>query len=55
MADENLAICGIDLTEILNDCIIAATAIEHGRPPLHADRDFTTIAGHTELEVVSTT
>ena len=35
-----------------NDCIIAAAAIEHGCPLLHADRDFTMIARHTALEIV---
>jgi predicted nucleic acid-binding protein len=35
-----------------NDCIIAATAIEHGVPLLHNDRDFDTLAGHTELTVI---
>jgi predicted nucleic acid-binding protein len=35
-----------------NDCIIAATAIEHGMPLLHNDRDFDTLAGHTGLAVI---
>jgi predicted nucleic acid-binding protein len=35
-----------------NDCIIAATAIGHGVPLLHNDRDFDTLATHTDLTVV---
>lgn len=35
-----------------NDCIIAATAIEHAVPLLHNDRDFDTLAAHTELNVI---
>lgn len=37
----------------INDCIIAAAAIEHGVPLLHNDRDFDTLAQHTELETIS--
>jgi predicted nucleic acid-binding protein len=36
-----------------NNCIIAATAIEHAIPLLHKDRDFSTLARHTELEVIA--
>ena len=35
-----------------NDCIIAATAIAHGIPLLHNDRDFETLAQHTTLETI---
>jgi predicted nucleic acid-binding protein len=33
------------------DCLIAAVAIREGATVLHLDRDFDTIARHTELEV----
>lgn len=33
-----------------NDCIIAATAIEHGLSLLHNDRDFDLIAAHSRLQ-----
>jgi predicted nucleic acid-binding protein len=36
-----------------NDCIIAATAIAHGVPLLHNDRDFDTLAHHTKLEPIA--
>ena len=36
-----------------NDCIIAATAIEHGVPLLHNDRDFDSLSQYTELETIS--
>ncbi len=35
------------------DCLIAVPAIDAGVPVLHADRDFTTLAHHTPLEIVS--
>lgn len=35
----------------LADCLIAAGAIRHGVPVLHADRDFEVIARHTPLQV----
>lgn len=35
----------------LSDCIIAAVAIHHGIPILHADRDFDLIARHTALRI----
>lgn len=35
-----------------NDCIIAATALEHHCRLLHNDRDFTPIAEHFPLKVV---
>lgn len=35
-----------------NDCTIAATAIEHGVALLHNDRDFDTLATHTDLSVI---
>lgn len=103
LADEDLALCGIILTEILqgitddtahrrvrrylnplimlpmpetgfiraadiyrklrkqgvtvrktNDCIIAATALEHRCQLLHNDRDFAPIAKHWRLKVVNT-
>jgi predicted nucleic acid-binding protein len=37
-----------------NDCIIAATALEHHCPLLHNDRDFTPIAEHFALKIVKT-
>ena len=101
LADENLALCGIILTEILqgitddaafrrvrrylnplvmlpmsdtvfveaaniyrklrkkgitirksNDCIIAATALDHRCELLHNDKDFAPIAEHLGLQVV---
>jgi len=103
LADEDLALCGIVLTEILqgitddtahrrvrrylnplimlpmpetvfiraadiyrklrkqgvtvrktNDCIIAATALEHRCQLLHNDKDFAPIAKHWRLKVVNT-
>ena len=36
-----------------NDCIIAATAIEHRCQLLHNDRDFTHIEEHSGLKVVT--
>jgi predicted nucleic acid-binding protein len=36
-----------------NDCIIAATAITHGVPLLHNDRDFDTLAQNTPLETIA--
>mgnify|MGYP001822681420 FL=1 len=35
-----------------NDCIIAATALEHRCRLLHNDKDFTPIAGHYSLKVI---
>ena len=35
-----------------NDCIIAATALEHRCRLLHNDKDFTPIDGHYPLKVV---
>ena len=35
----------------LNDCLIAAVAIDHGASLLHADRDFAAIAEVTELRI----
>jgi hypothetical protein len=35
------------------DCMVAATAIEQGRPLLARNRDFEMIARHTELELVA--
>ena len=35
-----------------NDCIIAATALEHRCSLLHNDRDFVPIAKHSPLKVV---
>lgn len=35
----------------MNDCVIAAIALEHDLSILHADRDFTSIAEITELRV----
>ena len=37
-----------------NDCIIAATALEHHGWLLHNDKDFTPIAKHFPLKVVNT-
>lgn len=37
-----------------NDCIIAATALEHHCQLLHKDRDFSPIAKHFPLKVVKT-
>jgi len=37
----------------LNDCLIAAVAIDYGASLLHADRDFAAIAEVTELRVGS--
>ncbi len=37
-----------------NDCIIAATALEHHCPLLHNDKDFAPIAKHYPLKVVKT-
>ena len=34
------------------DCMVAATALNVGRPLLALNRDFTVIARHTELELV---
>jgi len=38
-----------------NDCIIAATAIQHGLPLLHNDRDFDTLAQHSQLQIIVST
>lgn len=35
----------------LIDCLIAAVAIRHRVPILHADGDYTTLARHTELTI----
>jgi len=37
-----------------NDCIIAATALEHHCRLLHHDRDFTAIAEHFPVKIVET-
>ena len=37
-----------------NDCIIAATALEHHCQLLHNDKDFTPIAKHFPLKIVKT-
>jgi predicted nucleic acid-binding protein len=37
-----------------NDCIIAATALEHRCRLLHNDKDFLPIAEHCALKVVKT-
>jgi len=37
----------------LNDCLIAAVALDYGTSLLHADRDFAAIAEVTELRVDS--
>jgi hypothetical protein len=34
------------------DCMIAAVAVEHGVPLLHADRDFDAIGRNSDLRVV---
>ena len=34
------------------DCLVAATAVDKGRPLLARDRDFAVIARHTELQLV---
>ena len=34
------------------DCLVAATALDKGRPLLARNRDFAVIARHTELELV---
>ena len=36
-----------------NDCIIAATALEHRYPLLHNDKDFAPIEKHYPLKVVN--
>ena len=35
-----------------NDCIIAATAIAHGVPLLHNDKDFDTLSQHAPLRTL---
>lgn len=37
----------------LTDCLIAAVAIDHGVPLVHADRDFDAIAQVSPLEIVA--
>ena len=37
-----------------NDCIIAATALEHHCQLLHNDKDFTPIADNYSLKIVAT-
>jgi predicted nucleic acid-binding protein len=37
-----------------NDCIIAATALEHHCQLLHNDKDFSPIADHYSLKIVKT-
>ena len=37
-----------------NDCIIAATALEHHCQLLHNDKDFVPIADHYSLKIVET-
>ena len=37
----------------LNDCLIAAVAIRHDVPLLHADRDFEVMARHTTLQTLT--
>ena len=36
-----------------NDCIIAATALEHNCPLLHNDKDFSSVARHLPLKIIS--
>jgi len=56
---EDLALCGIVLMEILqgitirktNDCLIAATTLEHHCQLLHHDNDFSLIEKHFPLRV----
>lgn len=36
-----------------NDCLVSAVAIRHDVPVLHGDRDFSVIARHTSLRLVS--
>lgn len=33
------------------DCLVAATAIRHGVPLLHADEDFAVLGRHTDLQL----
>lgn len=42
---------GGDTVRRLMDCLIAAIAIRADVPVLHADRDFDTLARHTDLSV----
>ncbi len=37
----------------LNDCLIAAVALRHDVPVLHADRDFEVMARHTPLQTLT--
>ncbi len=37
-----------------NDCIIAATALEHHCQLLHNDKDFSLVAEHFSLKIIST-
>ena len=37
-----------------NDCIIAATALEHHCQLLHNDKDFSPVAEHFPLKIIST-
>jgi predicted nucleic acid-binding protein len=37
-----------------NDCIIAATALEHHCQLLHNDKDFSPVAEHFSLKIIST-
>ena len=37
-----------------NDCIIAATALEHHCQLLHNDKDFSPVAEHFRLKIIST-
>jgi predicted nucleic acid-binding protein len=37
-----------------NDCIIAATALEHRCQLLHNDKDFSPVAEHFPLKIIST-
>ena len=37
-----------------NDCIIAATALEHHCQLLHNDKDFSPVAEHLPLKIIST-
>lgn len=42
---------GGETVRSLLDCMIAAVAIRHDVPVLHADRDFDALARHTALRV----
>ena len=42
-----------DTPRQLNDCLIAAVAMRHDVPVLHADRDFEVMARHTPLQTLT--